>query len=281
MMTRSSRAGWCCAAVLVTAILFSPTLANARTHHNSHHSHESSHKHHGRNHDVSRSDNRATVKPRQTEFERANVFNMASDRDRARAIATAWRQHESGRVKSPGWTDAVTAIRAETNPTKKLMLADAYVDSHVRYVDRDNGLWAKTPVAAAKEGGLCRDFSTMKAFLLLNAGFPAEDLRIVTLAPGAGRDRAHVVLAARADGKVFLLDMLKGDQSRGGYAIPADRGDLTGSTERAVTAVVAPAAWGAGIGPAVLVASAATPNEGDHDIPKRTHRHSRHGRHHS
>jgi predicted transglutaminase-like cysteine proteinase len=215
-------------------------------------------------------------KPKMTTFEASRPFEQASDRDRASALASAWQKHEHGKLKPPGWSDAVQVIRAEPDPMTKLAMADAYVDSRIRYIDRDAvdaaahrapGPWALTPVVASKGGGLCRDFATAKAFLLLDAGFPAADIRVVTIEPGAGHPRYHVVLAARVAGKSYVLDMLKGDQARGGYAIPATAHDLTGTTDRVVVAAVAPAAWGADKIQVAQADSGVPETEAGHDLP--------------
>ena len=179
-----------------------------------------------------------------TQFMAARPFSMPSDPDRTRAVRIAWLAHEAG-AKPAGWTKAVAAIRAEADPVRKLTLADGFINHGIRYVDRHGGPWTLTPAGAFAHGGLCRDVAAAKAFLLLDAGFPASDIRLITLLPNLNHLPYHVVVAARVAAKPFLLDMTKVAQARAphGYAIPADALDITESTSRIPVAVVSASAW--------------------------------------
>ena len=173
----------------------------------------------------------------------AHPFSMSSDPARTVAVQSAWVAHTTG-PKPAGWTEAVKAIVATSDPLKKIALADGFVDGHLHYSDRGGFPWTFTPTQAFTQGAaLCRDYAVAKIFLLLDAGFPAGDLRIVTLAPDSVHKNYHVVTLARVHSRVFVLDMLRTDTPRGGYAIPADQADVTGSTGRTPVAAVSPAGW--------------------------------------
>lgn len=119
--------------------------------------------------------------------------------------------------------DAITAGRH----VEALEIADWYFDSHIKYVDRSGG-WALTPLEAVNGGGgLCRDYAFGKMALLIDAGWPAEDIRINTILPGAAGRPYHVVLTARIPGSrslrdAYVLDMVNTDRAAGpeGRAIP-------------------------------------------------------------
>ena len=111
----------------------------------------------------------------------------------------------------------------------------------MQYKDRSSAIWTKTPLQAfTDQAGLCRDFAVIKAILLIESGYPARDLRIVTLMPTATRRNYHVIVLARAAGREFILDMF--DKSGPGRAIPADDA-AEPITSRQPAAVVASTAW--------------------------------------
>lgn len=149
-----------------------------------------------------------------------------SDGHRLDGVHQAILEHKAG-PKPAGWEAKVEEIRNEPDFSRKLELADAYVDAEIRYVDRW-GRWALAPRAAFSGGGICRDFAVAKFIILTEAGVPAEALRLVTVTDrGVTRvvrgkvksDNFHVMLMAKDEAsQVYVLDMLASDIALGGKA---------------------------------------------------------------
>lgn len=65
----------------------------------------------------------------------------------------------------------------------------------------------QTPLEFLLNGkGDCEDYAILKYYLLRELGYKDEDLRIVGLLVGSGRDNGHAVLLVRKNDKWFLLD---------------------------------------------------------------------------
>ena len=175
----------------------------------------------------------------------ARPFAMPSDTGRASAISSAWRRHEAGR-KPIGWTETAARIHAEQDADRKIRIALDFVDRGIpSYVDRNGGPWTLTPVEAFARGGLCRDFSAAYAFMLLDGGYPASDIRLVTLAPDGAASRYHVVTLVRTPSGTVAMDM-RNRHSHPGYLVPlTGRDEGAGTNHRTPVAAVAADTWGA------------------------------------
>ncbi len=123
------------------------------------------------------------------------------------------------------WVAQVAALKGD--PVAMLRKADEIVDRTLHYVDYEGYDW-RAPSKARDEGGVCREYALFKFTLLKDAGFAADDLRIITVTPRAPERMVyHVVMVARtkdADGLVheWILDMVdKADSvANRGIAIP-------------------------------------------------------------
>lgn len=151
-------------------------------------------------------------------------------------IRTGYVRHLANPVRPAGWDAMVEAIRGEPDEMRKLRLADEFVNGAFPYyrrltdpkgkrLDRTRdvrwfGEWTQTPSVAFLWDGDCRDYSTSKLYLLLDAGFPADRLALTILLPtevaGADgipddKDILHVVLAASTAGGTVVLDQVRRD----------------------------------------------------------------------
>ena len=96
-------------------------------------------------------------------------------------------------------------------PAEKLRIINGFFNNWSSLTDSANygqeEYWAAPEEFLANGGGDCEDYALIKYLALRYFGWPAQDLWIVFL-----RDRInngnHAVLAARADGRVFILDNL-------------------------------------------------------------------------
>ena len=105
----------------------------------------------------------------------------------------------------------VSARMPAMPPVEKLRIINGFFNNWSSLTDSANygqeEYWAAPEEFLAKGGGDCEDYALIKYLALRYFGWPAKDLWIVFL-----RDRInngnHAVLAARADGRVFILDNL-------------------------------------------------------------------------
>lgn len=151
-------------------------------------------------------------------------------------IRTGYVRHLANPIRPTGWDAMVEAIRSEPDEMRKLRLADGFVNGAFPYyrrltdpkgkrLDRSRdtrwfGDWTQTPSVAFRWDGDCRDYSTSKLYLLLDAGFPADRLALTILLPTevagsdgipADKDILHVVLAASTAGGTVVLDQVRRD----------------------------------------------------------------------
>lgn len=130
-------------------------------------------------------------------------------------------RHDSARVFGPATSPLPGPILAQWKnvaarmpampPAEKLRTINGFFNNWSSLTDSANygqeEYWAAPEEFLAKGGGDCEDYALIKYLALRYFGWPAEDLWIVFL-----RDRInngnHAVLAARADGRVFILDNL-------------------------------------------------------------------------
>ncbi|HYH22211.1 MAG TPA: hypothetical protein VD995_26680 [Azospirillum sp.] len=102
-----------------------------------------------------------------------------------------------GRPK--GWADLVAQVRAAGSPYRMLLLADQIVDSRLAYKPIGDN-WRSATWAFTRGHGVCTEYAVSKATLLLDAGFPAERLRIMSMSPRSeAHAEYHVVLAAQVE----------------------------------------------------------------------------------
>ncbi len=143
----------------------------------------------------------------------------------ARRLWQNWRgmlaRHNPSQVFSPTisplpgpiltqWKN-VSARMPAMAPVEKLRIINGFFNNWSSLTDSANygqeEYWAAPEEFLAKGGGDCEDYALIKYLALRYFNWPAKDLWIVFL-----RDRInngnHAVLAARADGRVFILDNL-------------------------------------------------------------------------
>ncbi|MBF0339824.1 MAG: transglutaminase-like cysteine peptidase [Magnetococcales bacterium] len=106
--------------------------------------------------------------------------------------------------KPTGWDADLAMIRGLPIPTR-LQSVQELVNRHIRYTDDPENIWL-APVDSYPNGGDCEDYAVAKLLLLQESGFPAKDLRIVVLAPRQGSGIYHVILTARWNDKIHVLD---------------------------------------------------------------------------
>ncbi len=110
------------------------------------------------------------------------------------------------------WSELVAALR-RLAPTAQLQRVTAALNATAYVTDRANwgvsDYW-QTPAEFIGRGGDCEDFAIAKYLALREAGWAAEDLRIVVVTDER-RDVAHAVLIATHAGKAWVLDNLNDD----------------------------------------------------------------------
>jgi predicted transglutaminase-like cysteine proteinase len=109
----------------------------------------------------------------------------------------------------PAWLSFLDGLRAEPRLAQLQAVnqwanAKPYVDDWVNWHVSD--YW-ETPGEFIAHGGDCEDYAITKYFSLVRLGFSPDDLRIVVVDDSNARV-FHAVLAARLDGKTWLLDNL-------------------------------------------------------------------------
>jgi predicted transglutaminase-like cysteine proteinase len=103
---------------------------------------------------------------------------------------TATAREKSGRARLEHVTHAVNAAVRYTSDIAQHGVAD---------------LWSAPLVTLANGRGDCEDYAIAKYAILRAAGVAADDLRVVLLRDTASRED-HAVLAARENGRWFILD---------------------------------------------------------------------------
>jgi predicted transglutaminase-like cysteine proteinase len=103
----------------------------------------------------------------------------------------------------------VEAAREETGPARLEAVSHA-INARIRYTSdmAQHGvvdLWSAPLATLASGRGDCEDYAIAKYAVLRAAGVAPENLRIVLLRDTASRED-HAVLAAREDGRWFILD---------------------------------------------------------------------------
>lgn len=148
------------------------------------------------------------VVPKVAVVEPPKIGDLSGDSQVAE-VRRALQDHAKG-PKPAGWVEKAAEIASEPSKIRQLELANAYVVPRIRYQDeRPGGAWLAPAVAMGETGGVCRDYGFAEMALLLDSGkWSEDDLRLVTLIPGSATTPGHVVLAARVDGKSYVLDML-------------------------------------------------------------------------
>lgn len=149
---------------------------------------------------------------------------LSADQTHAGDFAAAWERHQNqskpslvldGKRKS--WSDTVAAIRAEPNEAKKLQMANDAINQSFRYGGTyensgPNKRWISTPFEATHpksvvDHSICGDIAAAKVFLLKEAGVPASQMGLVTVAPIDGGNY-HVVAGFKgSNGEVYGLEM--------------------------------------------------------------------------
>lgn len=133
--------------------------------------------------------------------------SMASD-----AAAIAGCKRDSDRCSAPErrFVAMTRAAAAEQDPRARAQLVNRSVNEAVRYVGdyQHHGvadLWS-APLATLRSGlGDCEDYAIAKYALLLAAGTPETDLKLLLVRDLAVR-QDHAVLAIRLDGRWSVLD---------------------------------------------------------------------------
>lgn len=94
--------------------------------------------------------------------------------------------------------------------TEQLQFISAFFNNRRSISDLENygeeEYWA-TPEEFLERGGDCEDFALAKYLALRYFGWPEEDLWLL-LVENKQEDNRHAALAARRDGKMFILDNL-------------------------------------------------------------------------
>lgn len=130
---------------------------------------------------------------------------------RGARLAQVVEEHK--RQKPPLWEKDIQALQGLA-PLELLGVVQELVNQRIKYQDDPFNIWLPPAVAYA-EGGDCEDYASTKLLLLKESGFPEEALRIVVLAPVRFNSPYHVVLLARVDGRIYVLDSPNRAQSRG------------------------------------------------------------------
>ena len=110
------------------------------------------------------------------------------------------------------WQDLIERLRG-AEATRQLTEVNRAVN-RVRYRD-DQDNWGRPDYWAAPgeflgRGGDCEDFAIAKYLALRALGYGPDDLRLLILFD-ARRARAHAVLGVVLDGRVLVLDNLRGE----------------------------------------------------------------------
>ncbi len=105
------------------------------------------------------------------------------------------------------WTTFLDSVRtasqlAQMNAVNTWANSRPYVEDQVNWGVPD--YW-ETPGEFLARGGDCEDYAITKYMSLVRLGFSPDDLRIVIVKDTAAK-AFHAVLAARIDGRVWLLD---------------------------------------------------------------------------
>ncbi|MBF0295225.1 MAG: transglutaminase-like cysteine peptidase [Magnetococcales bacterium] len=133
------------------------------------------------------------------------LFRQAPERDtsgRSDKMARAMDRH--ARHKPMAWQADLHVVTGLAMP-EKLRVAQDLVNRRITYRDDPENIWL-SPQEAYRDGGDCEDYALAKLLLLREAGFPESELRIVTLAPDDRHAVYHVILVARWQGQMFVLD---------------------------------------------------------------------------
>ncbi|MBF0417077.1 MAG: transglutaminase-like cysteine peptidase [Magnetococcales bacterium] len=122
---------------------------------------------------------------------------------RADRLATVMSTH--ARKKPPGWEADLARIK-QLPVAARIQEVQELVNTRIRTVDDPENIWL-APVDAYRNGGDCEDYAVAKLLLLKESGFSEQNLRIVVLAPlPRNQGIYHVILTARLDGVVYVLD---------------------------------------------------------------------------
>jgi len=194
-----------------------------------------------------------------------------ADPNHVRDLQKAWLKHEQGPKpdlnvdgRSMSWNAVADKIKAEPDLDKKIEIANAAIDQTLHYrghlTNADgstprNAHWISTPwdavhhsgsgPNATKEHSICGDQAAAKVFLLRDAGVPANQLSLISVAPGAGDTNYHVVVGVKTESGLKVMEMgRKGTGVRGPLegkivTVGDKKSDPYGTTQRGIVHVVA------------------------------------------
>ncbi|MBF0627520.1 MAG: transglutaminase-like cysteine peptidase [Magnetococcales bacterium] len=111
---------------------------------------------------------------------------------------------EHARHQPPVWEADLAEVRHQPVPDR-LQAVQERVNQRILPREDPENVWL-APVDSYRQGGDCEDYALAKMLLLRESGFPEAELRLVTLAPTAPGGVHHVVLLARVQEKIHVLD---------------------------------------------------------------------------
>ncbi|MDR3450346.1 MAG: hypothetical protein P4M15_11475 [Alphaproteobacteria bacterium] len=178
-------------------------------------------------------------------------------------LQKAWAAHERG--PKPGltydgkhlsWEQMAQAIHDQSDPVKKLAMANDAINQTMRYggsytatEGRPGSNWISTPAQQADfmrthnpmEHVICGDLAASKMFLLRDAGYPADKLSLVTIAPSANDPNAHVVVGAQTqNGQNYIMELNRKNGGAGYVTAVGDtHADRFGTSNRPITRIFA------------------------------------------
>lgn len=121
---------------------------------------------------------------------------------RSKKLAQAMALHQQ--QKPSVWSTDLATL-GNLPVLAKLHNVQEIVNKHITYRDDPDNVW-KSPYEAYRNGGDCEDYAIAKLILLKESGFPEDNLRLTTLAPDATHQVYHVVLLAKWQDQVYVLD---------------------------------------------------------------------------
>lgn len=136
----------------------------------------------------------------------ARLFqNHPPERDptgRSKKLAHAMTIHQQR--KPSVWDNDLAATR-DLPMLVKLQTVQEIVNKRIEYQDDPGNIW-ESPFEAYRNGGDCEDYAIAKMLLLKEGGVPEENLRLITLAPIHTRQVYHVILVAKWQDHIYVLD---------------------------------------------------------------------------
>lgn len=126
----------------------------------------------------------------------------------SRNRSTAGKQCAEGLCHETSWNEQLAQWAVSGNSLTTIRKANDTVNNSPYVLDMINwgkkDFWA-SPLQFLIKDGDCEDYAITKYMVLKNAGFPAEDMRIVVL-QDENLGIMHAVLTVRYNGRNYILD---------------------------------------------------------------------------